>query len=336
MKKQRPESIKLGVFVLTGLLLLVVTLYTIGKNKGMFSDSFELKSHFRSVNGLVAGNNVRFVGIDVGAVESVVLLSDTVVEVTMNIQTKMHNLIRRNAVANLGTDGLIGNRVSNISPGVGIAPFAEVGDLIPSKEEINTDAMLQTLHKTNENIAVISDELRVTIHNISTSNQLAQLLNDVSLTENLKASLIHLHETTQKASGFMSEASKTLSLASRGNGTLATLLTDTTMAFQLGQAVQKIKTVEDGAERLATDLNQLVSSLDRDLNQGNGTVNALLKDTLMANRLRNTLDNAEQGTAAFNQNMEALKDNYFLRKYFKKMEEKKKRNQLGKSSGTIK
>ena len=134
----------------------------------------------------------------------------------------------------------------------------------------------------------------------------------------------------------MSEASKTLSLASRGNGTLATLLTDTTMAFQLGQAVQKIKTVEDGAERLATDLNQLVSSLDRDLNQGNGTVNALLKDTLMANRLRNTLDNAEQGTAAFNQNMEALKDNYFLRKYFKKMEEKKKRNQLGKSSGTIK
>lgn len=134
----------------------------------------------------------------------------------------------------------------------------------------------------------------------------------------------------------MSEASKTLSLASRGNGTLATLLTDTTMAFQLGQAVQKIKTVEDGAERLATDLNQLVSSLDRDLNQGNGTVNALLKDTLMANRLRNTLDNAEQGTAAFNQNMEALKNNYFLRKYFKKMEEKKKRNQLGKSSGTIK
>jgi phospholipid/cholesterol/gamma-HCH transport system substrate-binding protein len=218
---------------------------------------------------------------------------------------------------------LIGNRVINISPGLGVAPFAEAGDLIPSKEEINTDAMLQTLHKTNENIAVISDELRVTIHSISTSNQLAQLLNDESLTANLKSSLIHLHETTQKASAFMSEATTTLSLASKGKGTLATLLTDTTLARQLEQAVQKIKTVEDGAERLTTDLNQLVSSFDRDLNQGNGTVNALLKDTLMATRLRNTLDHVEQGTAAFNQNMEALKHNYFLRKYFKKMEEKK-------------
>jgi phospholipid/cholesterol/gamma-HCH transport system substrate-binding protein len=149
------------------------------------------------------------------------------------------------------------------------------------------------------------------------------LLNDESLTANLKSSLIHLHETTQKASAFMSEATTTLSLASKGKGTLATLLTDTTLARQLEQAVQKIKTVEDGAERLTTDLNQLVSSFDRDLNQGNGTVNALLKDTLMATRLRNTLDHVEQGTAAFNQNMEALKHNYFLRKYFKKMEEKK-------------
>ncbi len=325
MKKQRSESLKLGLFVLTGFLLLIATLYVIGKNKGFFSESFELKTQFRSVNGLLSGNNVRFSGIDVGTVKSVVLLNDTVIEVTMNVETRMRKIIRRNAQANLGTDGLIGNRVVNISPGRGDSPFAQDGDLLPSREEISTDAMLQTLHQTNENIATISEELRGTIHNISTSTLLAQLLNDPSLTNNLRASLIHLHETTQKASALMTDATQTLSLASTGDGTLATLLTDTTMAFQIKQAVQKIKIVEESAERLANDLNQVVASVDQDLNQNGGSVNALLKDTLMADRLRNTILNLEQGTDAFNQNMEALKHNFLVRKYFKKMEKQQKK-----------
>lgn len=324
MKKQRAESTRLGIFVLIGLFLLVVTLYIIGKNKGFFSDSFELRTHFKAVNGLVTGNNVRFAGIDVGVVKSVVLLNDTIIEVTMNIETKMRNIIRRNALASLGTDGLIGNRVVNIMPARGAAPTAAGGDLIPSKEEISTDAMLETLHQTNENIAVISEELRIAVHRIGTSAQLTKFLEDQSLFANLQSSLVHLHETTEKSSALMTEAIQTLEIATKGKGTLATLLADTSMANSIEQVVQKMKTVEDGAERLARDLNQVVASVDKDLNSGKGTVNALMKDTAMTASLRNTLINVEEGTAAFNQNMEALKHNFLFRKYFKKLERKKK------------
>jgi phospholipid/cholesterol/gamma-HCH transport system substrate-binding protein len=324
MKKQRLESVKLGLFVLSGLLVLIITLYFIGNNQGLFSDSFELKTRFKAVNGLLPGNNVRYSGIDVGTVESVVLLNDTVIEVTMNVETRMQNIIRRNALSYLGTDGLIGNRVVNISPGLGEAPLAQEGDILPSREEVSTESMLQTLSKTNENIAAMSEELRGTIHNINTSAQLSLLLNDVSLTANLKAALIHLHETTEKSSQFMTDASKTLELASKGQGTLATILTDTTLANQVKQAVQKIKTVEESADRLTNDLNKIVASVDKDLNQGQGSVNAVMKDTVMANRLRQSLDNVEKGTAAFNQNMEALKHNFLLRRYFKKQEKKQK------------
>jgi phospholipid/cholesterol/gamma-HCH transport system substrate-binding protein len=65
--------------------------------------------------------------------------------------------------------------------------------------------------------------------------------------------------------------------------------------------------------------------LTKTLNQNGGSVNALLKDTLMADRLRNTILNLEQGTDAFNQNMEALKHNFLVRKYFKKMEKQQKK-----------
>lgn len=325
MKTQATDSVKLGTFVLSGILILILTLYMIGKNRGMFTDSFELKTHFRAVNGLISGNNIRYAGIEIGAVESVVFLNDTTIEVNMNIQTKMRNIIRRNAVASLGTDGLIGNRVVNIFPGQGDAPLANVGDVLPSQEEVSTDAMLQTLSHTNNNIADIAEDLKVTVRHIRNSAQLARLLDDQSLSDNLKAALIHLHETTEQTSTLMSDVHQTFARATQNKGTLATLFTDTSMAQQVNQTLDNIKDVEKSAERLVQNLDQVVLSLDKDLSQRKGTLGVLLKDTVMAESLRNTLNNVEESTEALKLNMEALKHNFLLRGYFRKMEKQKKR-----------
>lgn len=324
MKTQATDSVKLGMFVLTGIVVLILTLYMIGKNRGMFTDSFELKTHFRAVNGLISGNNVRYAGIEIGAVESVVFLNDTTIEVNMNIQTKMRGIIRRNAVASLGTDGLIGNRVVNIFPGLGEAPLANVGDVLPSQEEVSTDAMLRTLTHTNDNIAAIAEDLRITVHHVSTSAQLTRLLDDLSLSNNLKASLQHLHETTEQTSALMSDVNRTFAKATKNEGTLATLFTDTTLAGQLKQTLQNIQTVEGNADRLVQNLNQVISSVDNDLNQNKGTIGVLLKDTTLSNGLRHTLNNVEESTDALKLNMEALKHNFLFRGYFRKMEKQKK------------
>jgi phospholipid/cholesterol/gamma-HCH transport system substrate-binding protein len=324
MKNQTIDSVKLGVFVLAGLFLLIVTLYLLGKNRSLFGGALELKTHFRAVNGLVVGNNVRYSGIEVGSVQDIVLVNDTVIEVTMDLDDNMRTIIRSNALASLGTDGLIGNRVVNIAPGKGEAPFVKDGDLLRSKEELNTDEMLQTLRHTNDNVAVITEELLITLRHINSSAQLTELLDDRTISANLKASLVHLHETTEKASALMSEASQTLALASEGNGTLATLLTDTTLATELRQAVQQIKAVEASATQLVNDLDSIALSVDRDLNYGQGPANALLKDSLMAAQLRQTINNVEKGTATFTLNMEALKHNFLFKRYFKKIEKEQK------------
>lgn len=324
MKTQTTDSVKLGMFVLTGIVVLILTLYMIGKNRGMFTDSFELKTHFRAVNGLISGNNVRYAGIEIGAVESVVFLNDTTIEVNMNIQTKMRGIIRRNAVASLGTDGLIGNRVVNIFPGLGEAPLANVGDVLPSQEEVSTDAMLRTLTHTNDNIAAIAEDLRITVHHVNTSAQLTRLLDDLSLSNNLKASLQHLHETTEQTSALMSDVNRTFAKATKNEGTLATLFTDTTLARQFKQTLQNIQTVEGNADRLVQNLNQVISSVDKDLNQNKGTIGVLLKDSTLSNGLRHTLNNVEESTEALKLNMEALKHNFLFRGYFRKMEKQKK------------
>lgn len=324
MQEQTVNFVKLGLFVLAGFVLVIFTLYLLGKNQSLFGSDLEIKAQFRAVNGLVKGNNVRYAGIEVGTVRQVELLNDTVVEVTMSLEKKMNTRIRSNALASLGTDGLIGNRVVNIVPGNGNAPFVQGGDMLRSRDEIETEEMLQTLHHTNRNMAVISDEILLTLQRLNSSAVLKALLDDRSIPANLAASLAHLHQTTEKASFLMTEATSTLALASQGKGTLATLLTDTTLSLELQQAVKQIKNVEASAERLAGDLNQVVLSVDKDINQGHGTVNALLKDSLMAAQLQQSIGNVEKGTAAFHQNMEALKHNFLFRRYFKKLEKSKR------------
>ncbi|MBK8193766.1 MAG: hypothetical protein IPK76_11400 [Lewinellaceae bacterium] len=53
----------------------------------------------------------------------------------------------------------------------------------------------------------------------------------------------------------------------------------------------------------------------------------MMKDSLAAARLQNTLGNLEEGTARFNENMEALKHNFLFRRYFKKLEKEKKKKE---------
>lgn len=325
MKNQGLNTVKLGIFVLAGLVLLIVALYALGKNRNLFGTQFELKTRFRDVNGLLVGNNVRFSGIDIGSVRSVTILNDTTIEVVMNVDRKMKSFIRVNAVASLGTDGLIGNRVINIAPADASAPFVTGGELLPSRGEVNTQQMLQTLSRTNESVAVIADELLVTIQRINNSAQLTRLLSDESLGNNLKASLLNLNRATANAALLMDNANATLLLASEGQGTLATILTDTALAAELRRTVTQLQAVENGARQLAGDLDAVVGAVDRDYREGAGPVGALLRDSIMTLRLSNSLDNVEKGTAAFNENMEALKHNFFFRGYFKKLEKKKKK-----------
>ncbi|MGB3078713.1 MAG: MCE family protein, partial [Saprospiraceae bacterium] len=114
MEKQGINNIKLGAFVLSGLGFLVLLLFMIGKNRSLFGSTYTLKARFENVQGLVPGNNIRFSGIEAGTVKNIIILNDTTIEVTMNVEKKMLNIIRKNALASIGTEGLVGNKVVNI------------------------------------------------------------------------------------------------------------------------------------------------------------------------------------------------------------------------------
>lgn len=325
MAKRTIDNLKLGIFVLTGLVLLILFLYMLGRNQSIFSKRFEIKAHFENVSGLISGNNVRVSGIVVGIVEAVQLVNDTLVVVTIALDDNMRQVIRKNATANIGTDGLIGNRVVNLVPVREPAPLIEPGDVLQGQKDISTEEMLRTLDKTNKNVLVISEGLIQTIERINKSTQLAALLNDESLSRNLRAALLNLHNASASASETMTDLHGVVGDVRAGKGSVGALLRDTSLAFELNEVVGKLQAVEDQADQLARNMDALVQGLDRDVRQGQGPANLLMKDSLAAARLQNTLGHLEEGTARFSENMEALKHNFLLRRYFRKLEKEAKK-----------
>src|SRR6478752_9985361 len=99
MEKTTSQKIRLGIFVIIGLVLFIVMVYFIGKKQKMFGDTSELYSVFENVNGLELGNNVRYSGVNVGTVTEIIMINDTMIKVTMIIDDAIFHHIKKNAIA---------------------------------------------------------------------------------------------------------------------------------------------------------------------------------------------------------------------------------------------
>lgn len=326
MADKTTNNIKLGIFLFAGLLFLVVLLYMIGKNQHLFGKTYLLKARFENVNGLVAGNNVRVSGIQAGSVKRISFLSDTVIEISMLIDKDMKTIIRRNAVVSIGTEGLVGNKVVNIVPGTGMDSLAEEGDLLQSKKTVNTEEMLQTLSRTNNDAAAIASQLRTTIERINESNGLWQLINDESIPADLRASAANIQRATAQANELTSQLNSIISNIKTGKGPVGALLTDSAITGNLKAAITAIDEAADQTRSLTQKANVMLTSIDRQLNNQDGTLHALLNDSSTAAHFRQSMNNIEKATDGFNQNMEALKHNFLFRGYFRKLEKQERKS----------
>lgn len=316
---------KLGLMVLAGLVLLILTLYGIGKNQHLFGSNFQLKVRFTNVSGLTTGNNIRFAGIQVGTVKAIKIVNDTTIEVTMLIDQGMKPFIHSNAVASIGTEGLMGNKVINITPSPGTAPVAEAGSMLPAQRNINTDEMLQTLYRTNNNIADISEGLKNTVHRIEGSVALWTLLNDSGLAIRVRSSLAHIDRAATNAESITRDISSLVAHTREGQGSVGKLLTDTSFYRDLDQAVRTIDKAGKEAAGLVGHFNEMTARVQEYMDSGKGAVHALLRDSAIVMKLHASLDNIQKGTDGFNQNMEALKHNFLFRGYFRRLEKEKKK-----------
>lgn len=317
MANETSRNLRLGIFVLIGTAFLIWVLYMIGEKRSLFSSTFRISSKFYNVNGLMTGHNVRFAGINVGTVEKVEIISDTAVNVTMLIEEKSKTYIKKSAVASIGTDGLMGNKLVNINSvlGGGVANV-EDGDVIKSIAPIETDEMVRTLNTTNENIKDITTDLKTIAHKINQRNTLWSLLQDTVVADNVKQAIVSIKLAGSRMAIVTGDFTQFSSKLNSGKGLIGALLTDTSLSGKLEHTIVKLNVAGDKLAIVTGDLSTLTGKI----NKGEGTLGMLVMDTTFVRDLKNAMKNIDGAAGGFKDNMEALKHNILLRKYFKKKE----------------
>lgn len=319
MKTKRINNIQLGIFVLAGLVFLVFMLYMMSRNRNLLGSTFTIKAVVQNVNGLVSGNNVRFKGIDVGTVKSISIANDTTIYVTLTIDSKMKSFIKQNAIASIGTDGLMGNKLVNISSSPGISEPVQEGSVISSLKPIETDEMWRTLNTTNNNIKRITDNLQQITLKLNNSNSLWNLLSDTIITQDLKTTIVNFRNAGSNTERLTSNAESFISRLDHGDGLVTALFTDTVMTQQLNHSLNTIQQASEQTSTMIAELKNVVENMKN----GEGPAGMLLTDTTFRNSLHNSILHVEEGTAKFSENMEALKSNFLFRRYFRRLEKKK-------------
>jgi phospholipid/cholesterol/gamma-HCH transport system substrate-binding protein len=198
MIKKSGYILKLGIFVITGIFLLVITIYYIGKNKNMFGETFQLKSHFNNVSGLKIGNNVRFSGINIGTVTQIEFVSDSSVVVVFKIKQEVQKYIKTDAMASIGSDGLMGDKVLTISPGTNSNKRIKNNNLIASKKAIEIEDILKSVKVSVDNAQIITYELAEFTSKMNNKNSmLSKLVNDDKMGKSLDATLINIQHASK-------------------------------------------------------------------------------------------------------------------------------------------
>lgn len=137
----RSRDIKVGLFVLSGLLFSALVIFLIGDERRFFNSSVHINTTFSDVQGLKPGAPVRMGGIDVGTVKKVGYKkgsTDNTIYVELDIVKDEAARIRKDSIARVAAKGLLGDKMVEITKGTSPETVPPGGDI---KGEEPTDLM---------------------------------------------------------------------------------------------------------------------------------------------------------------------------------------------------
>jgi phospholipid/cholesterol/gamma-HCH transport system substrate-binding protein len=123
-------ELKVGLLVIAGFLVLAYAIVRIGGPSSFWSDKIHVTAYFSSANGLRPGSDAWLDGLLVGKVTDVGLNRNpnekAKVAVEMEIDATYQNLLRKDSVVGIESNGLLGDKTIQITSGSETAEL--VGD----------------------------------------------------------------------------------------------------------------------------------------------------------------------------------------------------------------
>lgn len=153
-------EVKVGIFVIIGLILLSMMIFSIG---GFYNvkPGYNIKVIFSFANGVEVGAPVRLAGVEIGEIKNIRIFYDeekqkTQVELLAWVERGVP--INNDAKANINTLGLLGEKYLEIFPGTPEAPVLHENDELIGHDPISTEELASKVDKIIEAISeIVSD-----------------------------------------------------------------------------------------------------------------------------------------------------------------------------------
>lgn len=336
MKNNRPVIV--GIFIVLGIAILFVTIFTLGGQKKAFVKTFALNAIFNDVSGLVVGANVFFSGVKIGTVKKIEFYGDSQVKVSMSIENDAESHIHKNAFAKMGSDGLIGNKTVVIYGGDKSQPQVVKNDYLKIENELSTEDMLATLQQNNKNLVDITTSFKSISKKIDAGDGiLGKLVNDralgtklVNTINNLQATVDNFKSASLSGKAIMGDVERLSGNFKNPTNSINRIANDSVAYNKIVGTVTQLQNASASLNKFTVNLRSVSERLNEKLNKKDAPLGLMLNDSATANSLKSMIKNLQSSSSKLNDDLEAVQHNFLLKGFFKKRakaQEKEKENQ---------
>lgn len=309
------KAVKVGIFLVAGIVLFCVVLFLIGSEEQLFAHHFSVYTQFNNIDTLQTGAKVRVSGMDAGEITAIEIPQGPSSQFRLKLQVdeKFHRIIRQDSLAGIETEGMVGNKFVDIKKGSEQSPECQPGCTLPTQEPVTTGELMRRGNNIAENMQSTIEHVDGLIQGVSPKiEQLAS--NSVGLTGNADAIVAGIRH---------------------GRGAAGKLLADDRVGSNVDTTIANAKQASANLRQASVKVNGIVSDVQRtDLPGVHNTLNNTQDMTHQVDQaigtflapgssnqntaaaLRDAVHGAQQSTSNLADDTEAVKHNFFLRGFF--------------------
>ena len=182
MDSTKTFELKVGVFILIGIAILFIIVFSIG-DINLSKNGYLIKVFFNFASGIGPAAPVRLAGVGAGQIRDIHIIRDkdnkTKAELTVWIQEDAK--IEEDAVVTINTLGLLGEKYLEILPGTPGKPLVKAGGMLFGKDPVPMEKITENLASLSNSVNAIVDKLK------RGEGTVGKLLMDDSVYNNLEA-----------------------------------------------------------------------------------------------------------------------------------------------------
>lgn len=282
MKNTTARNLRVGLFVTLGLAAVAVVIFFLGDIRGLMEKKYTLNAKFKDVSGLSSGSPVYLGGLKVGKVGELKFISpenhnSTPLLLTkLEIKDKYSSLIRRDSEASITTEGLLGDKAVFIKAGTMQTAELKNGDELKTKSSLSLEEMLEKGNGVVSQLEEITGKVNDVLGSVQEQKGLVGTL--IYDPESKKV-LNNLNEIVASVNGVVRDIK-------RGRGLLHSLIYDPSgrhVSKQLASSVDNLN-----------DMSSNLKEISRKVEEGEGSVGALVNDPTVYNDLMTLLGGANR------------------------------------------